>query len=401
MDIDIRYILILILILIIIIYIIIYYKCRTIENFSNCNDTSLNCYKNNKDLWFHGEINKDCSIKNKFELNYYFDENNNSEKYNFLLHFMCLKTESIEHNIISKTGKWKKEYNNLLQIISDYVPCKSSKVYNLIEIADKYKISKNNLINHNIIEKVLMEDNKIMSGFNNDEYNENNDYTKLINNKDKIILGPVYILITQYPYKKRNDDLLVTSIDNIYHMKPFYSDKANDNTVVDVNVMLIYPMYDKKSINFYGHELKNYKCFNDYKINLNIKTEKEPTIKGIVDMIKFFKGKDPNIKMPIKIEPTKEDNCFINCVNNDYIYCGCASRTKDNTVYESICKEKITDENNNHIISNCLVYKLNENSITVSPYIKKLITIEDLEKKIPKLLIDLPCQGLKCISNNN
>jgi len=401
MDIDIRYILIFIIILIILINRIIYYKCRTIEKFSNCNDTSLNCYKNNKDFWFHGEINDDCSIKNKYELNYYFDKNNTSEDYNFLLHFMCLKTESIEHNIKSKTGNWKPEYNNILKIISDNVPCKSSKVYNLIEIADKYKISKNELINNNIIEKVLIEDNKIMRGYDvNDKYYESSDYSKLVNSNDNIILGPVYILITQYPYKRKDDDLLVTSIDNMYHMKPFYSDKQNDNTIVDVNVILIYPMYDKNSINFYGHELKGHKCFNDYKVNLNIKTEKEPTIKGIVDMIKFFKGKDPSIKMPIKIEPTKEENCFINCVNNDNIYCGCASRTKDENVYESICKEKITDETNNHIISNCLVYKLNENSITVSPYIKKLSTKENIEKIIPRLLIDLPCKGLKCNSKN-
>jgi len=388
---NIKYILIIIIIILLIINIILYNKYKFKESFKICDNTSFNCYKDYIDTWFHGKIDDNCNIESIYEHNYYFDKNNNSKKNNFLLNFMCLKTQSKDKS------QWNSEYNNILKIISDYIPCKSSKVYNLKDISMN---NSNKHINYENIEKALIEDKKIMCGFINDNYNIDKDYSKLITNLDNIILGPVYIVLTQYPYKKMNGNTIFTNINNIHGDKARFSDIKNDKTIVDVNMIFLYPMYDKFSINFYGYELGNNKCINDYKINLpnELISNKIATIKGIVDMIKFLNGYNLdffNEKIPINIYPSKDDKCFIKCVDNNDIFCGCSTRINNN--YESIC----TDDHDNKINSTCLVYKLNENSETIRPYITAMNINKEIEIKITKLLVNLPCLNKTCKPQKN
>ena len=81
-------------------------------------------------------------------------------------------------------------------------------------------------------------------------------------------------------------------------------------------------------------------------------------------MIKFFSG-IRTFNSNIKLSPTKSQQCFIKCNNDNTFACGCGTRIDKNNEYNSYCTDTYEiDKNNFSTLSNYLFsYRINEKYI--------------------------------------
>lgn len=294
-----------------------------------------------KNIWYH----------DPYTYTYASSEYKGRTTDDFLLTFLCVKFEGRTEN------EWG-DYSDPAKYLQENIRCKTTI--------------------HDLDSKSTPTDiDKIKEIINDDLHNEMLPYTKLTGTS---ILAPVYCILFQYPNKYHSGDGLEGGYnynDLMSGNKPYervhYSNKktrtnfmCNEGRCIDTKMILVYPMYDKDSINFYKTSCDKYllnelprsiKLFENLSEDeKNIK--QKPNFQGIVEFIK-----DLN-KNGLKIN--KEKNCFIQCNDTSKLYCGCATRFDgvenpiDNTEkkdYKSYCK----DLSENEKFSNyCFVYRINE-----------------------------------------
>lgn len=327
---------------------------------------------------------------------------------NTLLTFMCIKTEGI------MLSNWNKEYDNVLNMIKEYCPCKTSDVYDLreeilsfndIDRKETFKIT--HPLNSHLVKRLVEKDiqTKMFP------------YSELIEKYNGII-APVYAIVIQYPnrwYTSSDGDSGYRTTffdlrDDIYrpyeriHVHPRHINTKDNIGVVDTKILFLYPMYHKTKIQFY----ETYCNIYQFKLKLSDYLEYELSLKGIVDMIKFLTGDKIVENMPVPLKITKTQQCFVHC-NNDLDYsCGCGTRhhvvqkgndgkytePTDNK-YNSYCKDVNEDtiENEEMRLSNYgMVYRINE---LTSPLIYDIKMNSDTEKKIG-ILVDTKNEDNLC-----
>lgn len=327
--------------------------------------------------WYHGLIDDDY-IHN---YSYKYTSFNDRDRLNLLLAFLCVKTVGIFEN------SWTQEHDNILEMIKDKIPCKTSNVYDLrTEASKRAHFKKQKPSDFMLIQRVLEDDINI----NMKKYKEIGD------NK---LLAPVYCMIIQYPnklytyqdgteaYKYSHfdldeKDLIPYQRRNVKKLnKP---DVLDNEGQVDTKILFIYPMYAKHVVKFYrppGTEYtedkenckdnsKRYtkECADQYpeyrmkikNFNPDVKHSGDVSIQGIVDMIKFLSGVQNDEKFQLEI--TKSQQCFIKCNNNNEIVCGCGTKLHSDE-YKSYCKDRYTvndPDSKNKLSSYAFVYRINE-----------------------------------------
>lgn len=379
--------------------------CRTNESFVDIrtknNLRTVSLYKNINTYNYH----------NPYTYKYLTSFERDTNPDNIMLAFFCWKTKGVIYKP-TDTSAWQSDYDDILEMIRKNCPCKTSDiVYDLVQMSKKIQRNPAYPTNTNVIRAALDEDLKKMCGIApNGEYRSTRDYSLLTptsnDSMNKSILAPVYAVIIQYPNKwinnsaSGNSDYKYTTFDlesdkprAYIRMTDGNFDTINDtNGEVDTKVFFIYPMYarnDKgQSPAFYGQDLKGTNCtqYNFFPKNIRVKDGSQPTIKGIIDMIKFFDGatnltKDKSLNMPkeVALSINKDSKaCFINCNNDILKVCGCGTRTKGandptnselvkNNGYKSFCKEIYDDTrtSSSHELSNYgFVYRINELAVS-------------------------------------
>ena len=379
--------------------------CRTNESFIDMrtknNLRTLSIYENINTVNYH----KPYTYKYLTS----FERDTNPD--NLMLAFFCWKTKGVVYKP-TDTSAWQSDYDDVLEIIRTKCPCKTSdKVYDLGELSRKIKRNPAYPTNINVIRAALDEDLKMMCGIlPNGEYRSSRDYSLLTptsnDNMNKSIIAPVYAVIIQYPNKWINNSETGTG-DYKYTTFDLESDKprayirmtdgtfdtiTDSNGSVDTKVFFVYPMYARNDQGqtpvFYGQDLKGTNCiqYNYVPKNIKLKDGAQPTIKGIIDMIKFFDGakdltKERNLNMPdsISLSINKDSKaCFIRCNNDILNVCGCGTRTTGSNDptnsqlvksqgYKSFCKEIYDDSrsSSSHELSNYgLMYRINELAVS-------------------------------------
>lgn len=310
--------------------------------------------------WYH----------NKF--NYSYNEFSERNTDNLLLTFMCMKTKGIPK------AQWNSDYDNILEQLHKHIPCYTGKqVYDLRTMASKMSSKKFSFLpqypsNLDLIRKILEYDIQQMDK----RYKKTNDQ------KQEFILAPVYAIIVQYPNKiysyngseevkystfdMDKDDLVPFQRKDISKMD---TPHPKDNTgQIDTKILFVYPLYSKNPEEpYYPAELPEYKYklptgYQQFKLDKH-----ELSIKGIVDMAKFFSG-IRTFNSNIKLSPTKSQQCFIKCNNDNTFVCGCGTRINDSNDYKSYCTDTYEiDKDNFATLSNYLfTYRINEKYINLN-----------------------------------
>ena len=242
---------------------------------------------------------------------------------NDFLGFMCFKLPSTLFEDID---------NDPIKTIKDNIDCKTIQLNEINKLNPK----------ENLINKVY-------------------DVIKLNNSS---IIGPVYIVIIQYPNKFLNGSYVYSQFNiSDKYSQPYMNDKSGTISFdgdVDVQALLIMPMYKSTLTDneFVLIESEN-NITNTYNLN------------GIINMLQYFDKYS-----------TKEKNCFIHCNNSTDLYCGCGSRKKGD--YESYCKDdKTEDRSQDKFATYGWLYRINElNSQDKGIIINKINLTKEDEIKI-------------------
>lgn len=338
-----------------------------------------------------------------------------------ILGAFCFKSEGFTRD------QWKPEYNNVIEIIKNEIPIRTSpKVHNI-----------DTVLNIDRIKKAISDDIKEFKALSLDKLVEReNKYTT-----DGVIVGPVFIVFIQNPYyiehntvtkEKYYKNIYFNNVKNTDYTSSYavYNNGEFDfsktlNTNVKTQMLLLYPMYHKTNIelyksgcNYYDLEKEGVDSQNRIKLKNNPKLsfKTAPSFAGISEMLRYFKSLsytetlkycdsaecNPNSlkSFSLGFKLSNDNNCLIKCKgtleneNNDLkdITCGCASRllNNDNEItldipknkeYESKCKSSIdTEIENEKFYIYGFTYRLNENLIVNDPLARIMLTVNDVKK---------------------
>ena len=338
-----------------------------------------------------------------------------------ILGAFCFKSEGFTRD------QWKPEYNNVIEIIKNEIPVRTSpKVHNITTSLDE-----------GVIKKAISEDIKAFKELSLDKLVEReNKYTT-----DGVIAGPVFIVFIQNPYyiehntvtkDKYYKNIYFNNVKNTDYTSSYavYNNGEFDfsktlNTNIRTQMLLLYPMYHKHTAELYKSECDYYNLekegvdsLNRIKLKNNPKLsfKTTPSFAGISEMLRYFKSLsytetlkycDKDVCLPNELKNfslgfklSNDNNCLIKCKgtleneNSDLkdIACGCASRLlkdknkvtldiPENKEYESKCKSSIdTEIENEKFYIYGFTYRLNENLIVNDPLARIILTNNDVDK---------------------
>lgn len=291
-------------IIVLIVALIVLCRFRKKENFEEY--TTVNAYKNNKQFHEPYTYNYDNAFKDVSIF----------QKSDFLA-FMCFKLPSKLFEDID---------NNPIKTIQNELSCKTIVLENINKMYPQ----------HNLIDIVKT-------------------HIKELGNN---ILGPVYVILCQYPNKFYKGS-------NIYSQFNIASKNAlpyihHENGImkyegpVDIKALLVLPMYSKNEM---------LTTFSEG----SLMSKDGYYLDGITDMLSYFNK-----------YASKDNLCFIKCNKSTDLYCGCASRNEGE--YLSYCKDIKTEDK---FASYGWIYRVNETNIKDDGvFIKKIEISNQLEKKI-------------------
>lgn len=410
-------ILIFIIITILALYILCNQFIRTNEKFTN----TIQSYRNKGNIDFN---------YNDFSSERLITDISQKSSIEFLLANFCFKTDfngQTEEN-------WDPNNNNILQIIKDNIPIRTSEVH----ILDNKKNLDSKYIQELLKEEITNLKRLGLGSLFTHISNINND----INDnpiKTDVIVGPVYVIFIQNPYHIEHN-----TKKNSYNLKDIYFNKKNDNGFtppyakyndgifdtnipydknkeIDTQLLFLFPMYHKTYPRFYAYDIIEKCTYYTFKeINFNVLKPKEskknvrhiPNFKGITDMVRFFNSNNYinlSTSNSIKFEISKDTNCFIRCKNSlrasdsdIQLSCGCASRifkkpsvvTSDiPSLYNTKCKSsEFSEIENSKFYTYGFVYRVNEIVIpALYNFIIKGTDLTKLEKSFKDQLLNNNC----------
>lgn len=191
---------------------------------------------------------------------------------------------------------------------------------NIYTFVDNFK--KNNNIVSNVYKSHVVNYNNILQIISNDVDKV------LLESTSSFLKGPVYVVISQAPYIRLNNELVVAKYDSVNNMKASYKQNNNDISIGDRSLLtyiaVIYPYYYYKNNNIVKYnDNTGLKLFQEYFKNIN-----------------------------------RDKLCFMECNGVNDISCGCLTNNieKDDLEnYRNICVDY-----NDKVVDYAMVYNINE-----------------------------------------
>ena len=338
-----------------------------------------------------------------------------------ILGAFCFKSEGFTRK------QWKPEYNNVIEIIKNEIPVRTSpNVHNI-----------GTILNEDVIRKAISSDISAFRALSLDKLVERESkYTR-----DGVIVGPVFIVFIHNPYyiehntvttDKYYKNIYFNNVKNTDYTSSYavYNNGEFDfsktlNTNIKTQMLLLYPMYHKTNIELYQSGCEYYNLEKEsvdsqnriiIKNNPKLAFKTAPSFAGISEILRYFKSLSytedlkycsdsecsPNSlkSFSLGFKLSNDNNCLIKCKgtleneNSDLkdIACGCASRLlpkeheitldiPENKEYETKCKSSIdTEIENEKFYIYGFTYRLNENLIVNDPMAKVMLTPNDVKK---------------------